>query len=77
MQFEKLKNNDDFINYCLEKDTEIVSIDTTIPIEIYRDCKASGMCTSHLVSIHYKESMCIENIIAKATILYFINKKKK
>ena len=77
MQFEKLENKGDFIKYCLEKDTEIIDIDTAIPAEVYSNCKVLGVCTTHLVSIYYKESVYVENIIAKATILYFMNKKEE
>jgi len=77
MQFEELENKGDFIKYCLEKDAEIIDIDTAIPAEVYSNCKTLGVCTTHLVSIYYKESTYVENIIAKATILYFMNKKEK
>ena len=71
MEFNNLRNKQEYITYCLERTPDINHIDELVPADIYMACKKLGLPCSNLVSIIYNNGVVsYENIIAKATVIY-------
>jgi len=61
---------EEYINYCLKCNPDIVEIDTAIPKEVWCICKDNNIPTTYLVTVYYANTHNIENIIASALILH-------